>query len=175
MEPKRLGDLDWSHFWEDDEYALQNFVEPYPKDSLIKSIEKKLGYKLPNSYIELMKLQNGGIPTRRCFPTQYRTSWAPDHVAIVGLLGIGRTKPYSLCGAKGSRFWIKAWGYPKIGVYIATCPSAGHDMIALDYSHCGTQGEPEVVHLDEERDYKKTFVAKDFETFLRGLVVWKED
>ena len=43
-------------------------------------------------------------------------------------------------------------------------------MIMLDYSKCGNSGEPEVVHVDQEHDYKKTFIAKDFETFIRGLI-----
>lgn len=65
---------------------------------------------------------------------------------------------------------IDEWGYPNTGVFICNCPSAGHDMIMLDYSKCGNDGEPEVVHVDQEWDYKKTFLAKDFETFIRGLV-----
>jgi hypothetical protein len=60
-------------------------------------------------------------------------------------------------------------GYPSDGIYICDCPSAGHDMILLDYSACGKNGEPEVVHVDQENNFKKTFLAKDFETFIRGL------
>jgi hypothetical protein len=40
----------------------------------------------------------------------------------------------------------------------------------FDYSNCDKDEEPEVVHIDQESDYKKTFLAKDFETFIRGLV-----
>jgi hypothetical protein len=40
----------------------------------------------------------------------------------------------------------------------------------LDYTNCGKDGEPEVVHIDQELDYQKTFIAKDFETFIRTLV-----
>lgn len=170
MTDKIFYDFDFSDFWDDNNYSLKEYVEKTPTDKLIHSIEKELGYKLPVSYIELMKLHNGGIPTNTCFPTTIATSWAENHIAITGIMGIGRTKTYSLCGSLGSLFMIDEWDYPEIGVCICNCPSAGHDMIMLDYSACGTQGEPTVVHVDQESDYKITFLAKDFESFIRGLV-----
>lgn len=170
MTEKKFHDFDFSDFWDDSEYALREYVEESPSDELIYSIEQELGFKLPASYIELMKMHNGGTPKNYCFPTTERTSWAGDHIAISGIMGIGRTKTYSLCGSLGSRFMIEEWGYPDTGVFICDCPSAGHDMVMLDYSKCGKNGEPEVVHVDQEWDYKKTFLAKDFETFIRGLV-----
>lgn len=110
------------------------------------------------------------IPVNTCFPTDVPTSWAKDHVAITGIFGIGREKSYSLCGGLGSQFMIDDWGYPAIGVAICDCPSAGHDMIFLDYRECGSQGEPKIVHIDQECDYKITPLADNFEEFIRGLV-----
>jgi hypothetical protein len=170
MEKKIFKDFDFTDFWDDSNYALQEYVEEIPSDELIQSIEAELGYKLPASYIELMQLHNGGIPKKTCFPTIESTSWAEDHIAITGIMGIGHNKTYSLCGQLGSRFMIEEWSYPDEGVFICDCPSAGHDMVMLDYSKCGRNGEPEVVHIDQEWDFKKTFLAKDFETFIRGLV-----
>lgn len=170
MEQKIFRDFDFSDFWDDTEYSLREYVEDTPSNELILSIENELGFKLPASYIELMKLHNGGTPKKCCFPTSERTSWAEDHCAITGIMGIGRTKTYSLCGSLGSQFMIDEWGYSNTGVFICDCPSAGHDMIMLDYSKCGKDGEPEVVYVDQERNYKKTFLAKDFESFIRGLV-----
>lgn len=163
-------DFDLSTFWEQSEYASREYVSPPPTDEIISSIKGELGYKLPASYIELMKNQNGGIPYKTCFPTQERTSWANDHVALTGIFGIGREKQCSLCGGFGSQFMIDEWGYPAIGIYFADCPTAGHDMIGLDYRKCGKDGEPEVVHVAQTGDYKITLLAKDFETFIRGLV-----
>jgi hypothetical protein len=60
-----------------------------------------------------MKQHNGGIPHNTCFPTDEGTSWAEDHIAISGIMGIGRTKTYSLCGQLGSKFMQEEWGTRK--------------------------------------------------------------
>ena len=96
-----------------------------------------------------MRLHNGGQVYKSCHPMTQRTSWATGHIAIEGFLGIGRTKTYSIAGELGSRFMTEEWGYPNTGIYICTCPSSGHDMIMLDYSECGNNGEPKVVHVDQ--------------------------
>lgn len=165
-----FSDMFLADFWENSEYAKESYQSEPPTDELIDSIEKELGYKLPSSYIHLMKYQNGGVPKNTNFPTEEPTSWAEDHIAITGIMGIGREKSYSLCGGLGSPFMIEEWEYPDIGVVICDCPSAGHDVVMLDYRACGTDGEPEVVHVDQEDDYKITFLADNFEKFIKGLV-----
>lgn len=164
----RFDDFDVEHFWEQSDYAEQEYVQPPPTEKEIAAVERELGYQLPKAYIELMNYQNGGIPCKRNHRT-VPTSWAEDHVAIHGVYSIGSEKRYSLCGPRGSKFWIENWEYPPIGVYFADCPSAGHDMLCLDYRSCGPTGEPTVVHVDQECDYRITFVAEDFESFIRNL------
>lgn len=161
--------FDLTNFWDDNWYALKEYVSESPSDELIASVEEELGYKLPAAYIWLMKQHNGGIPVNTCYPCDEPTCWADDHVAITGIFGIGREKSCSLCGELGSQFMIDEWEYPAIGVAICDCPSAGHDMIFLDYRVCGPQGEPAVVHVDQENDYKITHLADSFEEFVRGL------
>ena len=114
-----FGDFDLTNFWEKSEYALKTYVcEPLTTE-LIISIESELGYKLPASYLDLMKTQNGGIPLNRCFPTKAPTSWAHDHIAITGIFGVGRKKSYSLGGGLGSQFMIDEWGVSRYwGVYL---------------------------------------------------------
>ncbi|MBK1790062.1 SMI1/KNR4 family protein [Persicirhabdus sediminis] len=162
--------FDLSSFWEDSQYAKENYVDAEPTPEVIGAVEKQLGYKLPAAYIQLARTQNGGFPKNTNHRTNEPTSWSEDHIAITGIYSIGSSKLYSLCGETfNSQFWEEEWGYPAIGVYFADCPSAGHDMIALDYRKCGPEGEPEVVHVDQEDDYRITKVAGSFEDFIRGL------
>lgn len=167
-----LEDLDLTTFWQPSDDATSGYVDAPLTDATLASVESELGVKLPAAYVALARHQNGGIPSRSDHATATRTTWSEDHVALHGIFAIGRDTPYSLCGEGGSRFWIEEWGYPDIGVYFADCPSAGHDMLCLDYRGCGPAGEPSVVHVDQEWDYAITFVAETFDAFLRGLVDW---
>lgn len=170
MEKNYFVGLDFSAFWNDSDYALREYVCDSFTDDFLASIEEELGYKLPRAYVALMRMHNGGIPVKTRFPIKKASSWAQDYIAIYGIMGIGREKPMAICGKFGSQFWIKEWYYPDIGVVICDCPSAGHDLVMLDYRKCGKDGEPEIVHVDQEDNYKVTFLAKDFETFICGLV-----
>lgn len=136
-------------------------------DGVLRSVQNRLGHRLPAAYVALARRHNGGSFARRTCPAPSRTTWAADHVGVLSLAAIGHTAGFSLCGELGSAFWVAEWGYPDIGTYIADCPSAGHDMIALDHR---TPGEPAVVHVDQERDYRITVLAPDFESFVTGLV-----
>jgi len=158
-------------FWAPDPrgHQAKTYIEPPVTSAMIASVEAELGYTLPASYVQLMRTQNGGWPRNTCHVASEATSWAEDHVAVTGLSGIGRERTHGLCGELGSQFMIDGWGYPALGIYFADCPSAGHDMVALDYRGCGPQGEPCVVHVDQEGDYKVTWLAPDFSTFVAQL------
>lgn len=164
-----FANFDLHSFWASSDYATRHYVDLPCTPASVAAVEAELGFKLPSAYVALATFQNGGMPRYTAHRTAARTSWAADHVAISGIFSIGRNKPYSLCGELGSRFHIEEWGYPEIGIYFADCPSAGHDLLCLDYRSCGPRGEPTVVHVDQELDYATTFVAPDFESFIRGL------
>jgi hypothetical protein len=164
-----LADLNLQEWWEDSTTSLREYVGATPTDALVASVEDELGFRLPLSYVAMMRRHNGGIPRLNCFPTSSPTTWADDHVAVNGFFAIGRELAHSLCGTAGSRFWIDEWGYPDLGLYFADCPSAGHDMIAMDYRDSGPEGDPRIVHVDQEWDYAVTDLAPDFAQFVRGL------
>lgn len=164
-----FGNFDVDNFWENSDFAKAEYVAPAFSDSDLNVVEKELGYKLPLSYVYLMRLQNGGIPKRTRHRTNAQTSWSKNHIAITGIYSIGKQTDNSLCGTFGSQFWIAEWGYPPIGIYFADCPSAGHDMLCFDYRECGPEGDPQIVHVDQVFDYKITVIAKNFAAFIMGL------
>jgi hypothetical protein len=127
----------------------------------------KLSYRLPAEYENLLAERNGGVPKRRCFRTTVPTSWAPDHIEIAAIRGIGGEWGIDNEGGTGSRDMISEWGYPDIGIVICDMPSAGHDAVMLDYSKCGEEGEPTVVYVDETRSVVQ--LAQSFEEFCNGL------
>ncbi|MCL2652734.1 MAG: SMI1/KNR4 family protein [Propionibacteriaceae bacterium] len=157
--------MDFTGFWNDHPYYAKNYTEPAPSDELIADIEAELGFRLP-----VARIRNGGGVARDAFPMTVPTNWADDHVRVTGIYAIGRTRMWSLLGDLGSTFHRDEWGYPSWGVSFASTPTAGHEQFMLDYRDCGAQGEPSVVYVDQEADYKVTPVAPDFASFIRGLV-----
>ena len=64
----------FNHFWDDSEYAKEEYISEAPTNKIVNKLKNELGYKLPQSYIWLMKKHNGGIPINNCFPTTSPTS-----------------------------------------------------------------------------------------------------
>ena len=153
-------DFDFTDFWNDDAENM-DLIGETPSDELIAEIEKELDYKLPASYIWLMKQHNGGLIKKTDFLVTISNSW--KIVWVTKFIKIN-----SICDE--NQFMKNDWGYPDIGVAICDTPSAGHEMIFLDYRECGRQGEPKVVDIDQELDYEITLLADNFEDFIRGLV-----
>ncbi|SDD28208.1 Tetratricopeptide repeat-containing protein [Paenibacillus sp. CF095] len=167
--PVSVGHLEPMGFWNDNAEAVDQYVLAPPTDEQVESVEEQLVFKLPTSYINMMKLHNGGVPHYRYFPVSQAEAAKKVRVEVAGILGIGREKAHSLGGEAGSRFIIEQGGYPEIGVVICECPSES-EVVMLDYRESGNAGEPEVVHVDKKESYKITWLAPNFETFIQGLV-----
>jgi hypothetical protein len=89
-----LTDQDW---WDDSPYGLRSYVAPAPTDAVVAMVEGNLGYRLPQSYLAMMRRHNGGFPTRTCFPTSVATTWSDDHVELNGLFSVGLVSRDSGC------------------------------------------------------------------------------
>jgi len=88
------------NFWDESDYAYRDYTGTSITKEQIQQAEEKLGYKLPQSYIELLKNKNGGVPVNDCCPSKTKTSWAEDHIAIEGIHGIN-DHAFSLLGELG--------------------------------------------------------------------------
>lgn len=150
-------------FEEDDYYTGPQLGAP-----MVQRAEYLLGVRLPLTYIDLLYRRNGGVPRNRCCPTEFGTTWAPDHIQISAIRGIGGEWGIETNSGLGSADMIAEWGYPDVGVVICDMPSAGHDAVMLDYSGSGPQGEPVVVYIDEDRIPRR--IADSFREFLELLV-----
>ena len=165
-----LTQNDLSNFWDESEYTYCIYTGPPIKEEDVHHAERKLGYILPQSYIELLKNKNGGVPKNTCFPLRKTKHQTKDHIKISSIQGINDHK-LSLLGTQGSQFMIVEWGYPKIGIVICDCPSGGHDVVMLDYRKNKLNKEPSVVHVDISGQQPKiTRLANCLGDFILGLV-----
>ena len=140
-------------------------------DAMVEDAEAALGYRLPESFVRLLQLKNGGSVEVSRVPTDEPTSWADDHVSFHHVMGIGYEG--GIDGDAGSAYLIEEWGYPEVGVVIA---SDGETAIMLDYSAAGPEGEPRVVWVDVDDDDPEVIeLAPDFDTFLEALVEEEDD
>ena len=160
--------FDFSDFWEESEYSAKHYVSEPPTDELIAEIEQELGYKLPESYIWLMKQHNGGIVNQnrngcKIDWSEGFTEWTGNVVLVAGIMSIGREKTWSICGTE-----VQVQCHSDIGVMIANTWD-GADMIILDYRECGKDGEPSVVCVDPNAHLQITKLADNFESFIRSL------
>lgn len=167
--------MKFENFWKQHEYYTENYVEEPLTDEMVEYVEKKLGYKLPKIYIELMKIQNGGAINNNYWFNQNPKSNEVNTIGIDAFFGIGSKKRNSIFGRFGHEFWFTEWEYPRdLGVIIADTESGGHDMIYLDYRECGRDGEPKVSVCFSEYDNEIQVLANNFEEFLSMLVCVEE-
>ena len=163
------------NLWYNDEFSVKEYLGKPVTDEDFEKVEKELGYRLPESYKALMRIQNGGELRKNNFEGSFKRNWTSGSFDVEYISGVDSSKRYSLCGEFGSKFWIKEWKYPNIGIAICGTSSGGHDMIFLDYSDCGPEGEPCVVHIDQEGGYEITYLADNFKDFVDGLFPSLED
>ena len=143
-------------FWRDSDY----FTGTPLTDDLILKAEKRFGYKLPEPYLQLLRIRNGGSPRKSYFHVEGLRGWPTGYFQVDSLRGIGH------------RIWGIEVGdtYPRIGPRLCDTPSGGHDAVLLDYSQCGRQGEPRVVHAVQGcKPSEVTFLAPNFAAFILAL------
>lgn len=132
-------------------------------DEMIKKTEKKLGFKLPESYIYLMKKHNGGLLQKNYLSFKNTDGYSDLNV----IYGIGDNY-YSI------NYENKNKAYYEENLISICSSNSGHAKIYLDYNECGPQGEPRVIAIDNEMNIdginaEPIFLAKNFEDFISRL------
>ena len=137
--------------WTEDDYLKLAPIN----DELIKKAEEVLNVKLPESYINLLKEQNGGTLRLDAHPTSEPNSWADDHVNVSGLYGISFDENES-----------------SILENLVLLSGDGHTWIALDYRNVAEN--PPVIFIDNEVE-QIIELAPNFESFLQNLTTYEYD
>ena len=157
-------DLD-SLWYEGDYFGKEEYeCDETLSDNFIEEIEKELGFKLPKSYIFLMKKHNGGILSKSCVHINRRKRYSD----IEGIFGLGKNKRYSIYEANKEKDYFEE-------NLVAICSSnSGHAKIYLDYSICEPNEEPRVIAIDDELmmdglNPKPLVLADNFESFIKSL------
>src|SRR5262245_21704180 len=105
-----FNDKVWlDEFWGDSQY----FTGPPFSDDLVRQLEQRCGYKLPATYLRLLRLRNGGSPRREYFHVEGLRGWDTGYLGIDSLRGVG------------DHFWsIEAnhENYPRIGLIVCDTP-----------------------------------------------------
>ncbi|MEW6734108.1 MAG: SMI1/KNR4 family protein [Acidobacteriota bacterium] len=130
-------------------------------DEQIEEAQERLAVSLPQTYIEILKVQNGGYLRYDTHPTSVATQWAEDHVMVDHIMGIG---PHN--SILDTPTMIAQHRLPT-GV-LPLCWH-GHYWVCLDYRDCGPLSEPSVVWIDN-KSKQEVILATDFAQFLAGLV-----
>jgi hypothetical protein len=144
----------WANL-EDDIYKL-----PPIRESDIKRAENLFNVKLPKSYLDILRIQNGGSIIFNAHPSPKPTSWSDHSVNVDFIMGIGENN-----GILETPYYIKEWNMPEGLILIS---GQGHSWIAFDYRN--TVENPSIVYIDNETEeiFK---IADSFESFLKNLYV----
>lgn len=147
-------------FWNDSNNLYK--LQPLSNEA-IKQVEQKLNVKLPESYLNILKQQNGGLINYSSHASNTPTADANNYIIIEYLYGIGENN-----GILDTEYLIEEWDLPEKIVIIS---GEGHSWLALDYRNI--KENPPVIYIDVDRD--QIFeIASNFEVFLDGLINHKE-
>ena len=147
-----------------------NYEGPPLTEDMVTAAERELKVKLPTTYLDLLRVCNGGYTRDAVIRTSQPTGYAENHVpvdVIFGIPAIGDRGRFGTGqGILVTAYMTEEWGLPDGLVLIN---GDGHWWIALDYRRSGPAGPPTIVWIDVERG-EDLQLAETFESFLVGLI-----
>lgn len=151
--------IDLNRLFDNESEYGQNYLFDDLTDELISRAEETMGYKLPDSYKELLRFRNGGS-----INSELDESW------LAAIYGIS-TDPDNFYGLESMYDnWKNEWEYPDIGIPFGETESAGHDMYYMDFRVTDENGEPRIVRIDNEMDNEVYMVADNLPEFIKMIL-----
>lgn len=148
----------FEHLWSVPIY-LPDWLPPLTKRA-VTAAEKRLGVRLPESYLDALRIQNGGYLRRR-----YHASGT----SVRSIDGISHNRPF--------RDWseekevMAESGIDTIPDIDGLIPISGdgHEYVCFDYRSSGPHGEPGISRVDVESFTGTTAIADNFADLIAGL------
>lgn len=137
-------------------------------DRVLKDVEEKFQVNLPKSYIDLMKIKNGGLLSYN-YNTYYIEFTDPDDGEIYQeALNVPYLKGITLdyVGIGSTFEIINEWEYPKDIIILL---DEGHYCVCLDYRNYKGDNPP-ISYIDLEAELDGN-IAENFEEFFNNLTV----
>ena len=134
-------------------------------DDVLTEVEGRLGVKLPDDYLEALRIQNGGYVEQRDLPITWN---GQDDIALVdSIAGVGLNK-----GLIESKALLKEWGGED--EQLIAFAGDGHFFLAFDYREGAT---PKIAYIDTDteeidvlfdsfRQFTEALTTVDFEAFI---------
>lgn len=151
--------IDLNRLFDNESEYGKNYLFGDLTDELVSRAEETMGYKLPESYKELLRFRNGGS-----INSELDESWLD---AIYGI----STDPDNFYGLESMYDnWKNEWEYPDIGIPFGETESAGHDMYYMDFRVTDENGEPRIVRIDNEMNNEIFMVAENLPEFIKMIL-----
>ena len=143
-------------------WGSNHYDHPPLTDEMLAQAEKQLGVALPEDYVALLRIQNGGYTERFGYPMT-GTKWSEVHIPLFALGGIVTDPDHRTAHNILETGYLTAeWDLPEKQVLLV---GEGHWWITLDYR----SGDiPSVAWIDVECE-QNLQVAPTFTAFLAGL------
>jgi hypothetical protein len=139
--------------------AYLPYLQPPLTETMIQDGERRLGVRLPNSYLAILKQQNGGYLRFSLPNTPCEMVWGigPHFPSITDQFDWKDSQQASDYG----------WS-PRSANLLVPFDGDGHWHLCLDYRTSGPNSEPSVTYVDLEGNQEES-VAGDFAAFLASL------
>lgn len=138
---------------------------PELTDEVLTAVEARLGVKLPDDYLEALRIQNGGCVEPRDLPIRWN---GQDDIALVdSIAGVGLSD-----GLIQSKALLTEWGVED--ERLIAFAGDGHFFLAFDYresktpkiAYVDTDSEQVDVLFDSFRAFAEALTTVEFEPFM---------